>query len=113
MPGFVVTPDDQQLLARGTIPAWWEIVDAAVARIEAFHDAVSQRSAALDYSAAHGTCVRKATVSADFGEFPVFATKKNPQAVQAPGVREKLLPQLRLLCWAAGVSGDGDAAQPA
>ena len=56
---------------------------------------------------------QKSHGSVDFGKFPAFATKKNPQAVQAPGVREKLLPQLRLLCWAAGVSGDGDAAQPA
>ena len=38
---------DQQFLARDTIPVWWEIVDAAVARIEAFHDAVAQGSAAL------------------------------------------------------------------
>ena len=42
-----------------------------------------------------------------FGKFPLFATKKSPRQSRLLGLWEKLLPQLRLLCWAAEVSGDG------
>jgi hypothetical protein len=40
-------------------------------------------------------------------QFPCLRHKKNPQAVYAPGGSGRLLPHFRLLCWAAGVSGDG------
>jgi len=51
--GRVVPPDDQQLLARGGIPAWRIVVHAAVANIEAIYDGIPKRSAALDDSPAH------------------------------------------------------------
>jgi hypothetical protein len=39
----------------------------------------------------HMKCVFERSRSPGFGKFPVFATKKNPQAVQAPGVWEKFV----------------------
>jgi len=48
-----------------------------------------------------------------FRLFPRFRHKKDPPGSPGSWGLEKLLPQLRLLCWAAGVSGDEDAAQTA
>src|SRR5215471_924661 len=51
--GRMIPPDDQQLLARGGIPAWRIVVQAAVAHIKAIYDGIPKRSAALDDSPAH------------------------------------------------------------
>jgi hypothetical protein len=56
--GLVIAPDYKQVLARGSIPPRRIVVDAAVAYIEAIHDGVAQRTAALDYSAAHQAAYR-------------------------------------------------------
>jgi hypothetical protein len=39
--GLVVAPDNKELLARCGIPAWWIVVDAVVAYVEALDDAVA------------------------------------------------------------------------
>jgi hypothetical protein len=49
----VIAPDDQQILARGGIPAGRVIVHAAVANIHAIDDGITKWSAALDNSPAH------------------------------------------------------------
>ena len=109
---LMIAPDHQEVLARRAVPAGWEIVAAAVARIEAFYDAIPQWSAALDYPPAHEMCVRKAKLIR-IRQIPCFRHKKEPPGSPGSWGLEKLLPQLRLLCWAAGVSGDGGAVQTA
>jgi hypothetical protein len=56
--GLVIAPDYKQVLAWGNIPPRRIVVDTAIAYIEAIHDGVAQRTAALDYSAAHEAAYR-------------------------------------------------------
>jgi hypothetical protein len=56
--GLVIAPDYKQVLAQGSIPPSRIVVDAAVAYIEAIHDGVAQRTAVLNYSAAHKAAYR-------------------------------------------------------
>jgi hypothetical protein len=51
--GLMVPPDHEQFLARRAVPVGRLIVDAGIADIETFDDAVAQWPAALDYPPAH------------------------------------------------------------
>jgi hypothetical protein len=57
--GLVIAPDYKQALARGSIPPRRIVVGAAIAHIEAIHDSVAHRTAALNYSAAHRNIVKE------------------------------------------------------
>jgi hypothetical protein len=49
----MIAPDDQQVLARSSIPTRGIIVNSAVAHVHAINDGQIQRSTALDHSTAH------------------------------------------------------------
>ena len=55
--GLMIAPDHQQVLAGGAVPTWRIVVRAAVAHVHAFKNGISQRSAALNHSAAHARYV--------------------------------------------------------
>src|SRR5262249_22040171 len=52
--GPVIAADDEQVLARRTVPPRRIVVHAAVAHVDAIDDGIAKRSAALDDPAAHG-----------------------------------------------------------
>jgi hypothetical protein len=49
----MIAPDDEELLAWRGIPPGRIIVDAAIAHVDAFDDAITYRTAALDNPPAH------------------------------------------------------------
>jgi predicted RNase H-like nuclease len=51
--GLVIAPDYEQILAVRAVPMRREIEDAGITRIETLHDAIPQRSVALDHTPAH------------------------------------------------------------
>ena len=50
----MIAPDDEQLLTGRSVPAGRIIADAAIPYIQAMNDGISRRSAALNYTSAHG-----------------------------------------------------------
>src|SRR5689334_22678660 len=49
----MIAPDDQQVLARRSVPTRRIVVNSAVAHVHAINDGKIQRSTALDHSTAH------------------------------------------------------------